>query len=270
MTIENENTNEQKKKQFINTSGQGVNALVPDVVKKKFNWGAFLLSFIWGLFHKKYITLLIIPVLFIPYAGLFIAFVLTVWFGIKGNEWAWRNKKYDGIRDFHDSQRSWAIAGIVVSVLIIPVIYLIFLFKLITASFENPEQMKQTMAKLESYMDKAVNMYFESYTIDENENRFYILEEDWKYMTFDNKVKLLDLAAQSAASKKEQEYKANNPNGHKYFSKSTELKITKIYSADNKEKLLGEFYMDDELLEAEKINIKDVISAGLKAYRFYN
>ena len=36
---------------------------------KRFNWGAFLLNWIWGIMHKQYITLLyfvacIIPVLF--------------------------------------------------------------------------------------------------------------------------------------------------------------------------------------------------------------
>ena len=87
-----------------NTSGQGELATVPEEVKG-WSWGAFVLTWIWGIFNSVWISLLCL----IPFFSLVWAIVL----GIKGNEWAWRNKKWDSIEHFKSTQRSWNIAGIV-------------------------------------------------------------------------------------------------------------------------------------------------------------
>ena len=80
-----------------NNSGQGKGALVADIVAKKFNWGAFVFSWIWGLFNKTYVTLIFLPValvsLFVPLIGCLIPIGVCIWFGVKGNSWAWQNKK---------------------------------------------------------------------------------------------------------------------------------------------------------------------------------
>ena len=99
-----------------NNSGMGANSVAPEVVSKRFNWGACFLSWIWGLFHKSYLTLLTIPAVFIPFIGAFVCIGLDVWFGIKGNEWAWQNKKWESVEHFHSVQKKWAIAGIIVFV----------------------------------------------------------------------------------------------------------------------------------------------------------
>ena len=109
--------NQPERKKIVNTSGQGPTASVPDAVAKKFNWGAFLLSWIWGLFHHKYITLLIIPAAFIPFVGIFVNLGLGIWFGIEGNKWAWQGRRYQSIAQFHESQKKWATAGLIVIVL---------------------------------------------------------------------------------------------------------------------------------------------------------
>ena len=88
-----------------NTSGQGELAIVPEEVKG-WSWGAFVLTWIWGIFNSVWIALLC----FIPFFSLVWAIVL----GVKGNEWAWRNKKWDSIEHFKSTQRSWNIAGIIV------------------------------------------------------------------------------------------------------------------------------------------------------------
>ena len=88
-----------------NTSGQGELATVPEEVKG-WSWGAFGLTWIWGICNGVLIALLCL----IPLFGFIWAFVL----GVKGNEWAWRNKKWDSIEHFKSTQRSWNIAGIVV------------------------------------------------------------------------------------------------------------------------------------------------------------
>ena len=86
-----------------NTSGQGKLAKIPIEITG-WNWGAFLLSWIWGASNKVWISLLCL----IPYVGFVMVFVL----GVKGNEWAWRNKRWDSIEHFQRTQRAWAWWGI--------------------------------------------------------------------------------------------------------------------------------------------------------------
>jgi len=113
-----------------NTSGQGASAIVPEGVKG-WSWAGFGLTWIWGVFNGVLISLLCL----IPVFAIVWAFVL----GAKGKEWAWRNKKWDSVEHFKNTQRSWDIAGIVVFaismvalVVIIPaVIVPLFVFRAI-------------------------------------------------------------------------------------------------------------------------------------------
>jgi Cytochrome oxidase complex assembly protein 1 len=72
----------------------------------RWNWGAFLLSWIWGIGNQTYIALLAL----IPFVGFIMIFVL----GAKGSGWAWRNGRWDSIEHFKRVQRRWAIAGLAV------------------------------------------------------------------------------------------------------------------------------------------------------------
>ena len=72
----------------------------------RWNWGAFLLNWIWGIGNQTYIALLTL----IPVVGLIMIFVL----GAKGSAWAWRNGRWDNIEHFKRVQRRWAIAGVAV------------------------------------------------------------------------------------------------------------------------------------------------------------
>jgi Cytochrome oxidase complex assembly protein 1 len=72
----------------------------------RWNWGAFLLSWIWGIGNGTPIALLT----FVPIVGLVMVFVL----GAKGSRWAWRNKRWDSVEHFKRVQRKWAIAGVIV------------------------------------------------------------------------------------------------------------------------------------------------------------
>ncbi|QTA93168.1 hypothetical protein [Desulfonema magnum] len=88
--------------QTANTSGQGNAAIVPPEIRK-WNWGAFFLSWIWGLGNRTNIALLcLVPLVNIP-----MRFVL----GVKGNEWAWRNVKWDSVEHLLRVQKKWAIWG---------------------------------------------------------------------------------------------------------------------------------------------------------------
>jgi len=88
-----------------NTSGQGARAVVPPEIRR-WNWGAFLLNWIWGIGNDTYIALLC----FVPLVNIVMPFVL----GAKGSEWAWRNKRWDDIAHFRRVQRIWAIVGAVI------------------------------------------------------------------------------------------------------------------------------------------------------------
>jgi len=86
-----------------NTSGQGGVAVIPEEIRG-WNWGAFLLTWIWGLGNSVFISLLAL----IPYVSIVVAIVL----GVKGNEWAWRNRKWDSIEHFKRTQSTWAKWGV--------------------------------------------------------------------------------------------------------------------------------------------------------------
>ncbi len=72
----------------------------------RWNWGAFLLNWIWGIGNQTYIALLAL----IPGVGFIMLFVL----GAKGSAWAWRNGRWDSVEHFKRVQRRWALAGVAV------------------------------------------------------------------------------------------------------------------------------------------------------------
>ena len=82
MAFENDELNKQEVS-LANNSGQGKDTPVVDLVAKKFNWGAFAFSWIWGLCNKTYIPLLILIISFIPVVGGLASLGLCIWFGIK-------------------------------------------------------------------------------------------------------------------------------------------------------------------------------------------
>ena len=117
---------------FKDTSQQREGSDVPDEIKG-WNWGAFFLGWIWGIGNKVWIALLtllllvsFIPITYImfdviemPYGtegptlilyGSFY-FIVSIVLGIKGNEWAWTNKKWDSIEHFKRTQRTWGMVG---------------------------------------------------------------------------------------------------------------------------------------------------------------
>jgi hypothetical protein len=95
-----------------NTSGQGSLAVVPREIAG-WNWGAFWLNWIWSIGNNVWIGLLCL----IPFAGIIMVFIL----GVKGNEWAWQNKRWDSVEHFKKIQGKWQDwgLGLVVAAIII-------------------------------------------------------------------------------------------------------------------------------------------------------
>ena len=90
--------------QTENTSGQGKLAAVPPEIDR-WNWGAFLLNWVWGIGNNTFVALL----MFVPFVNVVMPFVL----GVKGSAWAWRNKRWDSVEQFKAVQRKWAKWGVI-------------------------------------------------------------------------------------------------------------------------------------------------------------
>jgi Cytochrome oxidase complex assembly protein 1 len=84
----------------------------------RWNWGAFLLNWIWGIGNNTFIALLAL----VPFVNLVMIFVL----GAKGSEWAWRNKNWESVEHFKRVQRNWAVAGAAVWLALLGLIAAIF------------------------------------------------------------------------------------------------------------------------------------------------
>jgi len=85
-----------------------------EYLKKKFNWGAFFLGWIWGLLNNSYITLIQLPVAFIPKVGGILNLALAIYFGIVGNSWALNNKEFKSEFAFVKYQKILSLIGVLV------------------------------------------------------------------------------------------------------------------------------------------------------------
>lgn len=92
----------------VNNIGQPAIAdpnTTPDL--SKWSWGAFLLTWIWGIGNSVWISLLG----FIPGLSL----IMAIYLGVKGNDLAWRSKKWPSAEVFVATQRKWAMWGWIIS-----------------------------------------------------------------------------------------------------------------------------------------------------------
>lgn len=120
-----------------NTSGGGHAATVPAEIDR-WNWGAFLLNWIWGIGNNTWIALLTL----LPFANFVMPFVL----GAKGSAWAWRNKRWESIEHFRRVQRLWAIWGAVVWLLLIAAFVAIFFA--VSSMLKSSDVYRLSVAKL--------------------------------------------------------------------------------------------------------------------------
>ena len=114
-----------------------------------FNWGACILPFIWGPFNNCPIAVLSLVLGFIPWIGWLLAIVFSLYCGAKGNEWAWENKEWRSLNEFHATQRKWAAwaVGIEASI-IIGISTIIFITIQIIGNYGSNEQLYQLQSIL--------------------------------------------------------------------------------------------------------------------------
>jgi len=110
---------------------------------KKFNWGAFFFTFIWGIGNGFVAMKHTLPIVYINSAAIFfyvffgalfgIGYTITYWgiilafmiyCGINGNQWAYESARCMDLRDFTKLQTRWgyaaAIGALVVAALVLP------------------------------------------------------------------------------------------------------------------------------------------------------
>lgn len=245
---------------------------LPYDYRKEFNWGAFLGTWIWGIVNKSYKTLWIFLLGLTP-----ISLHYSLYCGLRGNEWAYTNKKWTDVDAFNEAQKKQTTIFAILFCIIIPIIYFAIVFAIVAiiafsvtaGSANNPQSLEDNMTKIEKTLDSFGSIYFEKREITENENKFYVAPKDWEKYSFGTKKDILDMAANLSANQRDKEFRKNHPNEHKYFSKTSELPRTKIYNVDNNQ-LLGEFVFNEKLLSKEKPSAMELVKAGMNAYRFYN
>jgi len=73
---------------------------VPEEIKG-WNWGAFWLNWIWAIGNQVWVGLL----------ALVIGIIMAIILGVKGNEWAWQNRRFESVEQFKQVQRTWSYWG---------------------------------------------------------------------------------------------------------------------------------------------------------------
>ena len=107
---------------------------------KGFNWGACIFTFIWGIPHEAWVTLLAIPLILIQLPLGFNWLLLTalqIFCGIKGNEWAYQKDYKLTEAQFRMKQLIWGGCALAISFLI-PVVFLTILMKFMLKDSDNP------------------------------------------------------------------------------------------------------------------------------------
>ncbi len=121
----------------INTSGQGHlldnSVEVPDEILG-WNWGAFLLPGCWCLTNRVWIGLLSWLDLSVVTLGV-PTITISILLGLKGNEWAWKSRKWKSVKAFKRHQRFWAIAAFILWALFLIIIIGVILFAIAIAGF---------------------------------------------------------------------------------------------------------------------------------------
>ncbi|HEY9813185.1 MAG TPA: serine/threonine protein kinase, partial [Candidatus Sericytochromatia bacterium] len=62
---------------------------------------------------------------------------IAILLGIKGNEWAWKSRRWQSVKAFKRHQRLWTIAGCIFWVLLLTLIIAVILFAIAIADFQS-------------------------------------------------------------------------------------------------------------------------------------
>lgn len=124
-----------------NNSGQGNifdNSIKvpPEIIG--WNWGAFLLPGCWSFTNHVWVGLFAWSDVILLYHTLGLSRLVTGFIlGAKGNEWAWKSRRWKSVAAFKAHQRRWAIAGflILITVLLLVAVIMFLIYVLGKAIF---------------------------------------------------------------------------------------------------------------------------------------
>lgn len=237
----------------------------------RFNWGAFIGTWIWGIFNKSYITLWAIPLTLTMGA---LPFCIIC--GLKGNEWAYEKSLIRDVDAFHYKQKLQAIIWSVIA----PVLSFAIL---IFASIHEYNFVSKYVSAHPDFAQKAVKYYadtesqaalskFDKIELTNNEYKFYINPKKWVNSSYQQKISYFDMANSYVMLK--------DIDSNDLISKFSNLSVSKtmnkikIYSTFNNE-LLGEYYISPEIFSGYIQDIKsgnrsyrEVLKEIKKGYRF--
>lgn len=110
-------TGQTRRTEPVKRTHQRQNDILPTTpsILYSWSWGAFCLSWIWGIYNGIYWPLIIIACNFIPYIGVLCSLGICVYLGLKGNEMAWDKEKQKGtdVYTFESTQGTWNMVGLV-------------------------------------------------------------------------------------------------------------------------------------------------------------
>jgi len=102
--------------QLENTSGLKDGAIPAGI--RGWNWAAFLLAPIWGIFSGVPYTVILFGAFLLPPALQFsLVAAASVYLGFKGNELAWRGRKWRSVEHFREFQSKWTSWSIRITIL---------------------------------------------------------------------------------------------------------------------------------------------------------
>lgn len=114
----------------VNTSG--LRSSVPLEIQGGWNWGGCLLGWIWCFAMRLPLwgALALLSNLMSIFWGLFnlVNIILATVFGIKGNEWAWQNRRFESVEHFRKVQHIWMIWGFAITLFFIVFLVMSVLF----------------------------------------------------------------------------------------------------------------------------------------------
>ncbi len=217
-----------------------------DVIK--FNWGAFIGTLFWGIFNKAWITFLIIP-----FALTTAGFPFMLICGLKGNEWAYKNKKYDDVEKFHKSQYNQSILWLILTPIIFIMITLIITVSGVLAVHKLTQNNPDFLTKLEAFTVKlekySVETMFEKIDVEGDEYKFYLEPGAWQALTNTSRFSFFRMAVSYVMVRQGMSTAVSpSKNISEIIKDYVEVaNKTKIYSTYNNE-VLADFNLKEEML----------------------
>ncbi|HEY9607851.1 MAG TPA: serine/threonine-protein kinase [Allocoleopsis sp.] len=125
-----------------NHAGQGQlldsSVAVPEEIHG-WNWGAFFLPGLWCIPNQVWIGLIAwsdFSIITLPFTMGMTWPMMAIILGVKGNEWAWKSRRWKSVKAFKRHQRLWAIAGFcLVFILLLSLLLLVAMIAVLGMSF---------------------------------------------------------------------------------------------------------------------------------------